>query len=171
MMAPFRPGGAFMAGKQRASGIENSRPDYVEVPALAKPSGHYSHACTSENLVFISGQLPITPDGERLVDASFEDQAKQVLSNLQAVLAAAGSSIDQLLQVRVYVDGIANWPMFDQLYEKWAGSARPARAVVPTGPLHFGLKVEVEATALRTTSVLRGALRPATGLSRAGAPP
>ncbi len=143
-----------MAGKQRASAIGNSRPECIEVPALAKPGGHYSHACGNSDILFISGQLPITPDGERLVDASFEDQAKQVLSNLQAVLAAAGSSIDQLLQVRVYVDDIANWPMFDQLYEKWAGSSRPARAVVPTGPLHFGLKVEVEATALRATSAV-----------------
>lgn len=99
-------------------------------------------------MVFVSGQLPITPGGSRLVDASFEDQAVQVLANVQAALLAAGSGIDRLVQVRVYVDNIANWPAFDKLYSEWAGTSRPARAVVPTGPLHFGLKVEMEASAL-----------------------
>jgi enamine deaminase RidA (YjgF/YER057c/UK114 family) len=65
-----------------------------------------------------------------------------------AVLQAAGSSIGQLVQVRVYLDDIENWPAFNTLYAQWAGDARPARAIVPTGRLHFGVKVEVEATAL-----------------------
>jgi reactive intermediate/imine deaminase len=123
-------------------------PRHVDVPALARPGGHYSHAAVGAGLVFIAGQLPITPAGVRLVDAGFDEQAAQVLANVRAALLAAGSGIDKLLQVRVYIDDMAHWPAFDRLYTQWAGSARPARAVVPTGPLHFGLKVEVEATAL-----------------------
>jgi len=71
-----------------------------------------------------------------------------VLDNVAAALAAAGSGIDRLVQVRVYVDSVENWPAFDAIYAEWAGAARPARAVVPTGPLHYGFKVEVEAVAL-----------------------
>jgi enamine deaminase RidA (YjgF/YER057c/UK114 family) len=67
---------------------------------------------------------------------------------VQAALLAAGSSVERLLQVRVYLDDIANWPAFDTIYARWAGPSRPARAVVPTERLHFGFKVEVEATAL-----------------------
>lgn len=125
-----------------------SLPRYVDVPGLARPGGHYSHASVGAGLVFISGQLPITPEGQRLVGAAFDDQAAQVLANLASALAAAGSGTDRLLQVRVYLDDIANWPAFDRLYAEWAGAVRPARAVVPTGPLHFGLKIEVEAIAL-----------------------
>ena len=139
-----------MAGKPHADARE------VEVPALAPPGGHYSHATVGAGLVFISGQLPITPDGTRLVNASFEAQTRQVLANVEAALAASGSSIQQLLQVRVYVDDIANWPEFNTLYAAWAGTAKPARAVVPTGPLHFGLKVEVEAVALASAIALAG---------------
>ena len=132
----------------RPGGQAARLPEQVSVAALAPPGGHYSHACKGGGLVFISGQLPITPAGERLTDAPFETQASQVLANVQAALLAAGSTKEHLLQVRVYVDDIANWPAFDRLYREWAGSARPARAVVPTGPLHFGLSVEMEAVAL-----------------------
>lgn len=114
-------------------------------PTVAPPGGHYSHASIAGGLVFISGQLPITPAGEKLTDASFEQQARQVLANVRAILEAAGSGVDRLVQVRVYLDTVDNWPAFNAVYAQWAGDARPARAVVPTGPLHFGLKVEVEA--------------------------
>jgi 2-iminobutanoate/2-iminopropanoate deaminase len=120
----------------------------VNPDTLAKPGGHYSHAIVANGFVFVSGQLPITAAGERLTSASFDEQALQVLANVQATLEAAGSSIDKLVQVRVYVDDIANWPRFNELYAAWAGDARPARAVVPTAPLHYGLKIEVEAVAI-----------------------
>jgi reactive intermediate/imine deaminase len=117
----------------------------IQPDTLPAPGGHYSHAVVANGFVFVSGQLPIAADGAKLIDAPFEQQARQVLANVQAALEAAGSSIAQLVQVRVYVDDVANWPAFNAVYAQWAGAAKPARAVVPTGALHFGLKVEVEA--------------------------
>ena len=114
----------------------------------AAPGGHYSHGTIANGFVFVSGQLPISAAGEKLVDASFAEQARQVLANVEAVLKACGSGIDRLVQVRVYVDDVANWPEFNRLYAQWAGESRPSRAVVPTGPLHYGLKIEVEAVAV-----------------------
>ena len=128
----------------RAAGL----PQPIQPAGLATPGGHYSHAVVANGFVFVSGQLPIAADGTKLVDASFTDQAKQVLNNVRVALEAAGSSVERLVQVRVYVDDLANWPAFNAVYADWAGSAKPARAVVPTGPLHFGFKVEVEAVAL-----------------------
>jgi enamine deaminase RidA (YjgF/YER057c/UK114 family) len=58
----------------------------------------------------------------------------------------------QLLQVRIYLDDIANWPAFDKFYAQWIGICRPARAVLPTGPLHLGFKVEVEVIGLLSSS-------------------
>lgn len=114
----------------------------------AAPGGHYSHGTVAGGLVFVSGQLPITPAGRRLVDASFAEQARQTLANVGAVLDAAGSGIEKLIQVRVYVDDLRHWPEFDALYAEWAGGNRPCRAVVPAGALHHGLKIEIEAVAL-----------------------
>jgi reactive intermediate/imine deaminase len=120
----------------------------IEPSDLPAPGGHYSHGTVAQGLVFVSGQLPVTPEGVRLVDAPFDVQARQVLANVQAVLVAAGSSVSRLVQVRVYVASVDHWPAFNAVYAEWAGASRPARAVVPTGPLHHGLLVEVEAVAL-----------------------
>jgi reactive intermediate/imine deaminase len=125
-----------------------TNPRYVNPEGLRAPGGHYSHGTVANGFVFVSGQLPIAPDGTKLSDATFEEQATQTLANVRAVLEACGSSIDRLVQVRVYVDSIDNWPEFNAVYAAWAGSAKPSRAVAPTGALHFGLKVEIEAVAV-----------------------
>jgi reactive intermediate/imine deaminase len=126
-----------------ATGIRSTNP-----ATMAAPGGHYSHAVAGGGLVFVSGQLPIAPDGTKLADAPFAQQARQVLDNVAKALAGAGSGIDKLLQVRVYVTDITSWPEFNAIYAQWAGDARPARAVVPVPQLHYGFKIEVEAVAL-----------------------
>lgn len=118
-------------------------------PTLATPGGHYSHATVANGLVFVAGQLPITPQGQKLNAEPFEVQARQVLANVQAALESAGSGVAHLAQVRVYVASVDHWPVFNAVYAIWAGAARPARAVVPTGPLHHGFLVEVEAVGLQ----------------------
>jgi 2-iminobutanoate/2-iminopropanoate deaminase len=115
---------------------------------MAAPGGHYTHAVTANGFVFISGQLPIAPDGGKDASASFERQAQQVLDNVAAALIGAGSAIDRLVQVRVYVTEIKSWPEFNAIYSKWIGASRPARAVVPVPELHFGFKIEIEVVAL-----------------------
>ena len=130
-----------------AGDTEQVATSFPNSAALAKPGGHYSHVAVANGFVFVSGQLPITASGEKLVAASFEQQTEQVLANVQHALAAAGVGVEQLVQVRVYLDDIDNWPRFNDIYANWAGDARPARAIVPVGPLHFGFKIEVEATA------------------------
>jgi len=115
---------------------------------MAEPRGHYSHAVMGGGFVFVSGQLPIAPDGTRLNEAPFEQQARQVLENVANALEGAGSSVGRLTQVRVYVTDIAAWPAFNAIYAEWAGEARPARCVVPVPALHYGFQIEVEAVAL-----------------------
>ena len=117
----------------------------VNPSKMAPPGGHYSHATIVNGLVFVSGQLPITPSGELLNQASFEAQVKQTLSNVKAALEAAGSDVTRLVQVRVYITNINNWPSFNQMYKEWAGQSLPARAVVPVPELHYGFSIEIEA--------------------------
>ena len=119
----------------------------VQPAGMPLPGGHYSPGIVAAGLVFVAGQLPIAADGSKLSDASFAEQTRQVLANVQAVVEAAGSSVAQLVQVRVYLTDIDLWPEFNRLYAEWAGEARPARAVVPVPLLHYGFLLEVEAVA------------------------
>jgi 2-iminobutanoate/2-iminopropanoate deaminase len=120
-------------------------PRTINPPTMSPPGGHYSHAAAAGGLVFVAGQLPIAPDGRKLGDQPFEAQARQVLANVEAALVAAGSSVQQLVQVRVYLTDITHWTAFNAIYAAWLGEHRPARAVVPVPGLHFGLLLEVEA--------------------------
>jgi len=121
--------------------------DYLEPRGMAAPGGHYCHAVTAGAFVFVSGQLPIAADGARLADEDFQTQARQALANVATALAAANSTVDRLIHVRVYVTDINDWPVFDKLYSEWIGAIRPARAVVPVPALHYGFRVEIEAVA------------------------
>ena len=90
----------------------------------------------ANGFVFVAGQLPIARDGVKLVDAPFEQQAQQTLNNIAAALKAAGSTIDRLVQVWVYVTDIALWPAFNAIYATYIRTSHPARAVVPVPQLH-----------------------------------
>jgi reactive intermediate/imine deaminase len=114
-----------------------------------KPAGHYSQAVVSGAHVFVSGQLPIRPDGGPLDDDGFEAQARQAIQNLLEVERAAGSSPQQLVKVTAYIVGIANWPRFNAVYASMLPDACPARSVVPVPELHYGYLVEIDAIAVR----------------------
>lgn len=116
-------------------------------PHLISPRGHYSHTTTHAGVVYLSGQLPLTGNGEVLAGEPFAVQARQVLDNLDSCLIAAGTTRDRLLSVTIYVTDMANWPQFDAIYSEWLGAHRPARAVAGASCLHYDAAVEVQAVA------------------------
>ncbi|EPC03412.1 hypothetical protein L861_17900 [Litchfieldella anticariensis FP35 = DSM 16096] len=111
------------------------------------PAGHYVQATACGGMVFVSGQLPVRPDGAHAPEASFQDQAWQALDNLLAVVRASGSSPERLLKVTAYIVGVENWPQFNSVYAEALGDIKPARAVVPVPELHYGYLVEIDAVA------------------------
>lgn len=112
------------------------------------PAGHYSQATVAGGHLYVSGQLPVTPDGTVLAGAPFETQAAQALDNVLAILAAAGATTAQLARVTVYIVGVEHWPRFNALYAARLGEMRPARTVVPVPELHHGCLVEIDAIAV-----------------------
>ncbi|MFB0509412.1 MAG: RidA family protein [bacterium] len=112
-----------------------------------KPSGHYSQAIVHDNIVYVSGQLPIDPKtGEKRI-GSIEEQTEQVLRNLSEILKAAGSNLNQVIKTTVYISDIELWDQVNTVYSRFFSGHRPARAVVPTRNLHFGFQIEIEAIA------------------------
>jgi 2-iminobutanoate/2-iminopropanoate deaminase len=126
--------------------------DLRDSPGLIAPRGHYSHVAVHRGVAYISGQLPLDATGTPLADQPFDVQVQQVLSNLADCLVTAGSSVEQLLAVTVYVTDIDQWPTFDAAYARWIGSHRPSRAVACVADLHYGAAVEVQAVAAVTAA-------------------
>jgi reactive intermediate/imine deaminase len=127
--------------------VTDREPRAIAVPGARPPAGHYSPAVVYGGLVHVSGQLGVRPDGSPSADLPFEDQARQALENLLAVLAAAGASPRHLIKVTAYLVGVENWPRFNAIYGEVMGEARPARSVVPVPELHYGYLVEIDAVA------------------------
>jgi len=119
----------------------------IRTDKAAQPGGHYAQAARDDHTVYVSGQLPVRPDGSHSYDEPFETQAAIALENLLAIVEAAGSTAEDLLKVTVYLVGIEHWPAFNALYAARMGAARPARAIVPVPALHHGYLIEIEATA------------------------
>lgn len=115
--------------------------------AGAMPGGHYSHAVAAGGFVFVSGQLPIPPDGSKNPQLPFEQQVRITLQNVEHALAQAHASLRDVVKVTVYLTTEDHWAAFNAVYAEFFGEHRPARAVVPVGPLHYGFLVEIEATA------------------------
>ena len=132
----------------RASNRRGEKPRVVRSSAACAPAGHYAQAIVARGRVEVSGLLPITAAGVKLVDAPFAEQAQCVLDSMQAILEESGSSLSLITKCRVYVDDVANWPEFNQLYAAALGEWRPSRVVVPVPVLHYGAKIEIECTAV-----------------------
>ena len=120
----------------------------VSTNELAPPGGHYSHAVRFGDLVFVSGQLGVRPDGSHTAHLPFEDQVHQALENVLTALRSAGATAADVLKVTAYIVDVERWPRFNALYAEVMGNARPARTVVPVAQLHYGYLVEIDAIAV-----------------------
>ena len=120
----------------------------IKTPNAPTTAGHYSQAVVHNGLVFVSGQLSIDPaTGEHLI-GNIEEQTEQALTNVHAILKAAGSDWERVLKVNISVADINLWDAVNKVYARILGENRPARAVIPTGPLHHGFLIEIEAIAV-----------------------
>lgn len=109
--------------------------------------GAYSQATTDGSLLFTAGQLPLTTDGELLDDEPVDVQARQCLENVEAILAAEGLSMDDVLKVTVFLDDVDDFAEMNETYAGFFDDEPPARSAVEVGAVPKGAAVEIEATA------------------------
>lgn len=112
------------------------------------PGGHYSQAIVTNNMVFVSGQLPVVPSTGEKILGTIEEQTLQVLKNIQAIVNAAGSNITKIVKVTVYISDIGYWSGVNNTYSQFFGSHKPARAIIPVKDLNHGFKIEIDAIAV-----------------------
>lgn len=110
------------------------------------PAGPYSQAIVTAPFVFVSGQIPATPAGE-IIRGSITDQTEASIANIKAVLIAAGSSIEKVVKVNVFITDMTHFKEMNETYVKhFVG--KPARSCVAVKELPLAVQVEIECTAL-----------------------
>ncbi len=119
----------------------------VETKYSVRDGGHYTPGIKHNGILYISGQLSIDPETGKPAGETVVDEARQALKNLDLVLQEAGVTKNDVLQCRVYIPDVAYWGELNEAYAEYFGEHKPARVVVPSGPLYGGCRVEIEAVA------------------------
>jgi 2-iminobutanoate/2-iminopropanoate deaminase len=109
--------------------------------------GPYSQAIVTNGFVFASGQIAIDPHTGRLIDGDIEQQTRQVLTNLKAVLEAAGSSLDKVVKCTVFLQDMNDFARMNAVYAEFFRPPYPARAAVQVARLPQDVQIEIEAIA------------------------
>lgn len=121
--------------------------EIIATSAAPAALGPYSQAVKVGNLVFTAGQVGIDPRSGQLVDG-LEDQVRQVIANLQAILTAAGSSLDQVIKTTIFLQDLAYFGRVNEIYGQAFSGNPPARSTVQVAALPLNALVEIEAIGL-----------------------
>ena len=107
--------------------------------------GAYSQAVISNNMLYVSGQIPLEPSGMEIIDQSFDAAADQVLNNLEAICKAANCSLDNIVKLTIYLTDLNNFNTLNAIMEKRFTKPFPARATLEVSALPKGVTVEMDA--------------------------
>lgn len=110
--------------------------------------GPYSQAIAAGQLLFLSGQIPLDPAIGKLVDGGITEQTHRVMSNLRAVLTAAGASFDNVVRTTIFLADMNDFAAVNEVYGSYFENPAPARACVQVAELPMKARVEIDAIAL-----------------------
>lgn len=113
--------------------------------------GPYSQAVSIGGYVYTSGQIALDPATGEVVEGGFDEQARRVLKNLEAVLASAGCTFQDTIKATIYVTDLGDFPRLNELYAEAMGDHRPARSTVQVAGLPKGARVEIDLIARRSS--------------------
>lgn len=119
----------------------------ISTSRAPEAAGHYSQAIEHQGFIYVSGQLPLDPMTRQVVEGGIEPQVRQTIENVRQILLAAHSDLDQVIKVNISIVDGDLWGDVNRVYAECFGDHRPARAVIPCGPLHYGALLEMEVIA------------------------
>ena len=121
----------------------------IATPQAPQAIGPYSQAIAAGNLVFTSGQIPLDPATQQMVQGDVRAQAERVMENLAAVLQAAGASFQQVVKATIFLADLADFAVVNEVYGKRFPTNPPARSTVQVAALPKGARLEIELIALK----------------------
>jgi 2-iminobutanoate/2-iminopropanoate deaminase len=110
--------------------------------------GPYSQAIRANGFVFVSGQIPLDPATNQLIEGGIAQQTARVLDNLKAILEAAGSSLDRTVKASVFLKDMGEFAAMNEVYGRYFSQNPPARATVEVARLPRDVRVEIDIVAL-----------------------
>jgi len=113
-----------------------------------KAIGPYSQAVKANGFIFVSGQIPLDPRTQELVEGNVARQTERVMENLKGIVEAAGSSLDRVVKTTVFLKDLADFPAMNEVYSRYFPANPPARATVQVARLPRDVGVEIELIAL-----------------------
>ncbi len=119
--------------------------EIVNTAAAPAAIGTYSQAVKVNNMVFISGQIPLDPESMEVVEGQFKAQAVRVFENLKAVAQASGGSLADAVKLTVYLADLSNFPLLNEVMSDYISEPYPARAAIEVSALPKGVMVEIDA--------------------------
>lgn len=125
-----------------------STKEAIHTDQAPRAVGPYSQAVRVGELLFTAGQIALDPASGQLRGDDVGEQARQVLTNLRAVLEAGGSSLDQVIKTTVFVTTMAHYKRVNEVYAEFFTDTFPARSAVAVSELPLGALVEIECVAL-----------------------
>ena len=124
--------------------------EIINAPNAPKPAGPYSPAIRLNGFVFVSGQIPVDPATGQLVTGAIEEQTARVIENVQAVLAGAALTLNDVVKTTVFLKNMNDFPRMNDTYAKYFGGTPPARSTVEVARLPRDVQVEIEAIAIES---------------------
>ncbi len=112
--------------------------------------GPYSQAIRFNELVFVSGQIPIDPESGKVIKGNIKEQTKQVLENLKNILQAGGSSLQNILRTTIFLSDMDDYDMVNEAYAQYFESSPPSRSTVQVSRLPKDVHIEIDAIAYAT---------------------
>ena len=119
----------------------------IHSDSAPEPIGPYSQAVQFEKLIFTSGQIAINPENNELIAGDVEDQTRQVLENLRAVLEVANASLDTVVKTTIFLKNMDDFVKVNNVYDSFFGSSVPARSTIEVARLPKDVLVEIDCIA------------------------
>ena len=119
----------------------------INSPTAPKPIGPYSQAVVAGGFLFASGQIPLDPDTNELVQGNIEAQTERVLRNIEAVLKQAGLGLGDVVKTSIYLADMGEFSRVNAVYARFFDAQPPARSTVEVSRLPMGVSVEIDVIA------------------------
>jgi len=119
----------------------------IQTEKAPKPMGAYSQAVVYGGMAYLSGQIPLDPATNQLIEGSTAAQTERVLENIKAVLEACGASLDSVLKTTVFLKNMDDFPAMNQIYQRFFAKNPPARSTVQAAKLPRDVSVEIDVIA------------------------